>query len=110
MRNRGGVTLVITAKFEPNAHLCLAHVGIEVDHVVGWRHGPQKGETLLEYAAHVYVGDTLPDIEAAHLAGAHAIAVATGPVSATDLRAAGAHTVMSTLAEFPAWLDGFTQP
>ena len=110
VRNRSGLTLVITAKFEANAHLCLAHVGIEVDHVIGWRHGPQKGETLLEYAAHVYVGDTIPDVEAAHLAGAHAIAVATGPVSADDLRAAGAHEVMSTLVEFPDWLDRFTPP
>ena len=108
VREHGGVTLVITAKFEPNAHLCLAHVGIEVDHVIGWRHGPQKGETLLEHAAHVYVGDTIPDIEAARLAGAHAIAVATGPVSADDLRAAGADTVMETLDAFPAWLDAFT--
>ena len=108
VRDRGGVTLVITAKFEPNAHLCLAHVGIEVDHVIGWRHGPQKGETLLEHAAHVYVGDTIPDVDAARLAGAHAIAVATGPVSADDLRTAGADTVMETLDAFPAWLDAFT--
>ena len=108
VREHGGVTLVITAKFEPNAHLCLAHVGIEVDHVIGWRHGPQKGETLLEHAAHVYVGDTIPDVDAARLAGAHAIAVATGPVSADDLRTAGADTVMETLDAFPAWLDAFT--
>ena len=108
VRDRGGTTLVITAKFEPNAHLCLAHVGIEVDHVIGWRHGPQKGETLLDHGAHAYVGDTVPDIEAAHLAHAHAVGVATGPVSADELRTAGAHTVMRTLLEFPAWLDGFT--
>ena len=107
VRDGGGVTLVITAKFEANAHLCLAHVGIEVDHVIGWRHGPQKGETLLEHAAQVYVGDTIPDVEAAHLAGAHAVAVSSGPVSAADLHAAGAHTVLETLEDFPAWLDAF---
>ncbi|MEO6468619.1 MAG: HAD hydrolase-like protein [Acidimicrobiia bacterium] len=110
VRDTGGVTLVITAKFEANAHLCLAHVGVEVDHVIGWRHGPQKAETLLHHGAHVYVGDTIPDIEAGHLAGAHAVGVTTGPVSATDLRAAGAHTVLSTLLEFPDWFDGFTPP
>ena len=108
VRNHGGTALVITAKFEANAHLCLAHVGIKVDHVIGWRHGPQKGETLLDHGAHAYVGDTIPDIEAAQLAHAHAVGVATGPVSAQELRAAGAHTVMRTLLEFPAWLDGFT--
>lgn len=108
VRNLGGTTLVITAKFEPNAHLCLEHVGIDVDHVVGWRHGPQKAETLLHHRAHIYVGDTIPDIEAAQIARAHAVGVATGPVAAEDLRSAGAHTVMRTLLEFPAWLDQFT--
>ena len=108
VRNHGGTALVITAKFEANAHLCLAHVGIEVDHVIGWRHGPQKAETLLQFGAQVYVGDTIPDIEAAQLAHAHAVGVATGPVSAEELRAAGAHTVMDTLLKFPAWLDEFT--
>ena len=108
VRNHGGTTLVITAKYEPNAHLCLAHVGLEVDHVIGWRHGPQKGETLLHHGAHAYVGDTIPDIEAAQLAHAHAIGVATGPVSADELRTAGANTVMNTLLEFPAWLNGFS--
>ena len=109
VRDRGGVTLVITAKFEANAHLCLAHVGIQVDHVIGWRHGPQKGETLKEHAAQIYVGDTIPDVEAAHLAGAHAVAVPTGPVSAADLHAAGAHTVLTSLEDFPAWLEAFVQ-
>ena len=79
----------------------------DVDHVIGWRHGPQKGETLIQHGAHAYVGDTIPDIEAARFASAHAIGVVTGPVSAGELRAAGAHTVMSTLLEFPAWLGGF---
>ena len=104
VRDLEGTTLVITAKFEPNAHLCLDHVGIRVDHVIGWRHGPQKGETLLAHAAHVYVGDTLPDLEAARIAGAHAVGVATGPIAAAELRAAGADVVMDSLLEFPAWL------
>ncbi len=110
VRDRGGTTLVITAKFEPNAHLCLAHVGIEVDHVVGWRHGPQKGETLLQHGAHVYVGDTVPDVHAARTAGAVAVGVSTGPVPADELLAAGADIVMDTLVEFPAWLATLTLP
>lgn len=104
VRARAGVTLVITAKYGPNAHRCLDHVGLAADHVVGWRHGPQKAETLLEHGAHVYVGDTVPDIEAARLAGARAVGVTTGPVPADELRAAGADVVLATLTEFPAWL------
>ncbi len=110
VRALGGTTLVVTAKFEPNAHLCLEHVGVAVDHVVGWRHGPQKAETLLAYGAHIYVGDTTPDIEAARTSGAHAVGVATGPVSGEDLLAAGADVVLTSLVEFPAWLRRFTAP
>lgn len=105
VRAHAGVTLVITAKYEPNAHRCLDRVGLAADHVVGWRHGPQKAETLREHRAQVYVGDTLPDIEAARLAGARAVGVATGPVTAADLRTAGAEVVLWSLTEFPDWLD-----
>ena len=100
----GGRTLVVTAKFGPNAHRCLDHLGLAVHDVVGWRHGPQKAETLLEHGARAYVGDTPPDIEAAQLAGAIALGVPTGPFSADDLRAAGADAVLTSLTEFPAWL------
>ena len=104
VRARAGVTLVITAKYGPNAHRCLDHVGLAADHVVGWRHGPQKAETLLEHGAHVYVGDTVPDIEAARLAGARAVGVPPDRCAADELRAAGADVVLDTLTEFPAWL------
>ena len=96
---------MITAKFGPNAHRCLDRVGLVVEHVVGWRHGPQKAETLREHGAHLYVGDTLPDIEAAHLAGVLAVGVATGPVGRADLESAGADVVLDSLLEFPGWLD-----
>src|SRR5260221_626849 len=36
-----------------------------------------------------------------------AVAVATGPVSAADLRSAGADVVLADLRGFPAWLDGY---
>jgi phosphoglycolate phosphatase len=107
VRARGGVTLVVTAKYGPNADRCLAHVGLAADHVVGWRHGPQKAATLREHGAAVYVGDTVPDIEAARSAGAVALGVATGPVTAADLHAAGADVVLPTLSGFPAWLADF---
>ena len=87
-----------------DAHHCLRHVGLAAHHVVGWRHGPQKAETLREHGAHVYVGDTLPDIHAAVAAGAHAVGVATGPVPAEELRSGGADVVFESLVGFPDWL------
>jgi phosphoglycolate phosphatase len=106
VRAASGSTLVVTAKYEPNAWRCLEHVELAVDDVVGWRHGPQKGETLLERGASVYVGDTPPDMEAAHLAGATAVAVPTGPFTAAELATAGADVVLDSLEAFPDWLRG----
>jgi phosphoglycolate phosphatase-like HAD superfamily hydrolase len=53
------------------------------------------------------VGDTPPDSAAARVAGATAIAVATGPWSADELRAEGADVVLDSLSDFPRWLDAF---
>jgi phosphoglycolate phosphatase-like HAD superfamily hydrolase len=94
---------VVTAKYEPNAWLCLEHTGLVVDEVVGWRHGPQKGETLAERGAAVYVGDTPPDIDAAHRAGAIAVAVPSGPFPADVLRDSGADVLLPSMLEFPSW-------
>jgi phosphoglycolate phosphatase len=105
VRAAKGQTLVVTAKYERNAWLCLEHVELAVDDVVGWRHGPQKGETLLERGASVYVGDTPPDMHAAHLAGAIAVAVPTGPFTAAELTDAGADVVLESLDEFPGWFS-----
>jgi phosphoglycolate phosphatase len=100
----GGRTLVVTAKFGPNARKCLAATGLEVDDVVGSRHGPQKAEALAERGAAIYVGDTPPDISAAHEAGAVAVGVTSGPFDADELRAVGADVVLDSLVDFPAWL------
>jgi phosphoglycolate phosphatase len=104
VRAIGGQILVVTAKYEPNAWKCLAQTGLGADVVVGWRHGPQKGQTLAEHGASAYVGDTPPDIAAAHLAGATALAVPSGPFTAEELRNAGADVVLESLLEFPSWL------
>jgi phosphoglycolate phosphatase len=96
-------TVVVTAKYEPNAHRCLDHVGLAVDAVFGWRYGPGKAETLRECRAFAYVGDTPRDMEAACDADALAVGVTTGPHDDAELRAAGAHVVLSSLVEFPAW-------
>lgn len=104
LRAAGHRVLVVTAKYEPNALRCLARVGLEVDAVFGWRFAEAKGETLLAEGAHVYVGDTPNDMRAGVASGAIPVAVTTGPHDADELRAAGAEVVLSTLAEFPAWV------
>jgi len=103
VRSHGARTIVVTAKYEPNAHACLRHVGLDMDAVYGWRLGPAKAEALVRERAHVYVGDTPRDVEAAHAAGALAVGVATGPYAPGELGAAGADVVLTSLAEFPAW-------
>lgn len=107
IRERGGRVLVVTAKYGPNAAQHLEHLDLVPDILVGWHWGPKKGEALREHGASVYVGDHLGDILGARAAGAAAVAVATGPVSAADLAAAGADAVLADLRGFPAWLDGY---
>lgn len=107
VRARAGRTVVITAKFEPNAYRCLAHVGLEVDVVLGWRFGPGKADALLEHGAAIYVGDTPRDMAAASAAGAVGLGVATGPHPPDELVAAGAAVVLDDLRGFPAWLAGY---
>jgi len=105
VRRHGGRVVVVTAKYEPNARLHLEHLGLDVDDVVGWRFGPAKGEALAERGASVYVGDHVADVAGARVAGALSVGVASGPVSAQELRAAGADVVLDDLRAFSAWLD-----
>ena len=105
VRRAGGRSVIVTAKFEANARLHLAHLGLAVDDVIGWHWGPKKGEALRRHRASIYVGDHVADIQGARAAGAVSVAVATGPASAAELDQAGADVVLTTLAEFPGWLD-----
>ncbi|MER6025160.1 HAD family hydrolase [Streptomyces sp. NPDC001851] len=107
VRAAGGRTLVVTAKYEPNAKLHLSHLGIEADVVVGDLWAEQKAQALREYGAGVYVGDHVGDVRGARMAGAVSVAVATGPCSADELLAAGADVVLDDLSGFPAWLTGY---
>ncbi|MCC9157790.1 HAD family hydrolase [Streptomyces parvulus] len=107
VRGAGGRALVVTAKFEPNAKLHLAHLGIEPDAVVGDLWAEQKAVALREHGARVYVGDHVGDVRGARAAGALSVAVASGPCDAGELRAAGADVVLAGLAEFPDWLAGY---
>ena len=43
VRRHGGTVVVVTGKYEPNARLHLDHLGLDVDHVVGWLWGPEQG-------------------------------------------------------------------
>jgi phosphoglycolate phosphatase len=105
----GGRTVVVTAKYEPNARKCLEHVGLEVDVVVGWRWGPGKAATLTEHGAAVYVGDTTSDMAAARTAAALAVGVPTGPHPAEELRGAGADVVLDSLHGFPPWFADWSR-
>jgi phosphoglycolate phosphatase-like HAD superfamily hydrolase len=103
VRASGGSVLVVSAKHSTHVSASLAAVGLVADHVVGERFGSAKGEALAQFGAAVYVGDHPGDVAGALAAGAVAVGVPTGPTSAEDLRAAGAHVVLQTLEEFPAW-------
>ncbi|MFL6113730.1 MAG: HAD family hydrolase [Catenulispora sp.] len=107
VRAVGGRVLVVTAKYGPNAAQHLKHLDLTPDILVGWHWGPKKGEALLEHGATVYVGDHIADIHGARVAQAIAVAVATGPVGAADLAAAGADVVLPDLLGFPPWLAGY---
>ena len=104
---RGGRVIVVTAKFGPTAQAHLDALGLEAEAVVGDLWSTGKAVALRELGAEVYVGDHLGDITGARAADALSVAVATGPISAADLTAAGADVVLADLTEFPAWLDSY---
>jgi phosphoglycolate phosphatase len=104
VRAAGGRAVVVTAKYEPSARLHLEHLGIEPDELIGGLWAERKAEALLAHGAGVYVGDHLGDIRGARAARALSVAVATGPCTAEELRAAGADVVLPDLTAFPAWL------
>ncbi|MBV1945834.1 HAD family hydrolase [Streptomyces sp. BV129] len=107
VRAAGGRTMVVTAKYEPNAKLHLAHLGMEPDVVVGDLWAEDKARALREHGAHIYVGDHTGDVRGARAAEAISVAVATGPCGPDELREAGADVVLPDLTSFPAWLDTY---
>jgi phosphoglycolate phosphatase len=104
----GGRTLVASAKAEFAVHAVLARVGLDrvVDEAVGGLFGTDKGQWLRASAAEVYVGDHPGDIEAARVAGAIAVAVATGPHPAHVLAEHDPDVLFPDLTAFPVWLVG----
>ena len=105
--DRGGRVVVVTAKLGIHAAAHLQALGIEVSAVVGELWSTAKAAALQEYGAEVYVGDHLGDITGARAADALAVGVATGPITAEDLQAAGADVVLTDLTEFPAWFESY---
>jgi phosphoglycolate phosphatase len=106
VRAAGAPAVVITAKHEVSARLSLDFAGLAPDDVFAGVHGPEKAAVLVTLGAAVYVGDTPADMAAAAEAGAHAVGVTTGSFTESDLRAAGAQTVLASLADFPALYAG----
>lgn len=104
----GGRAMVVTAKYEPNAKLHLAHLGIEADVLIGGLWAEGKAEALLEHGARIYVGDHTGDVRGAHAANALSVGVTTGPCDEEELREAGAEVILPDLTAFPAWLRAFT--
>lgn len=108
--------LVVSAKKDTHVRAVLQSVDLDhlVAEVVGERFAEGKSESLRAFAAEAYVGDHPGDVRGALGAGAVAIAVATGPTSASELAAAGADVVLDDLTTFVpwwrAWLDGADAP
>lgn len=97
VRDSGTRVVVVTAKQESLARATLAHLGIEVDDVVGSVWGVDKGTALREHGAGVYVGDHPLDVQAA---GAVSVGVRTG-----GSEPVGADVLLKDLTGFPAWWD-----
>ncbi|GAA1779448.1 HAD family hydrolase [Actinomadura chokoriensis] len=116
----GVVQSVLTGSIQPNAMLKVRELGLagrlDLD-AGGYENGVYSKAALLELArsragdrhgtsypdsATVYIADSPRDVQAAHIAGSPIIAVATGSATEAELRAAGAETVLATLADTDA--------
>ncbi|MEV4866978.1 HAD family hydrolase [Streptomyces ossamyceticus] len=109
VRAAGGRSIVVTAKYEPNAKLHIEHLGMEPDAVIGDLWAEAKAGALREHGASVYVGDHVGDVRGARTADAYSVAVATGPCDERELREAGADVVLTDLTAFPEWLAAHTR-
>ncbi|MFM9048716.1 MAG: HAD family hydrolase [Actinomycetota bacterium] len=101
VRAHGDRVLVVTAKCGAVAGLALEAAGLDADEIVGDLFAEAKGAALVDHGAWAYVGDHPGDVRAARHAGVHAIAVATGPSSVTELSQAGPDAVLEDLRGLP---------
>jgi len=106
VRDAGGRTVVVSAKFTPAVHKALAEAGLTelVDVVYGELFAQDKATALIAEGASIYVGDHPGDMAAARAANAYAVGVATGANDEAALLAAGADLALPDLDSFVAWL------
>jgi len=107
----GFTVVVVSAKKDTHVRAVLDRVGLSsyVADVVGERFAETKAAALVDHGAVVYVGDHVGDVRGALAARAVAVAVATGPTSADELRAAGADVVLDDLTGFSGWWTSWLQ-
>lgn len=125
----GVVQSVLTGSSRPNAALKLRAFRLDryVDMSVGGFAGsdPYPKGALLELArqraeekyrarfpgkATVYVADSPRDVDAAKIAGARSVAVASGRASSGELRDSGADVVLPDLTDSAALISAITSP
>jgi phosphoglycolate phosphatase len=108
VRDAGGRTVVVSAKFTPAVHNALAEAGLAdlVDVVHGELFAQDKAAALIAEGASIYVGDHPGDMVAALAADAYAVAVTTGANDETALLDAGADLALPDLHAFVTWLPG----
>jgi phosphoglycolate phosphatase len=107
VRAAGETPVILTAKHLVSVGPSMTAASLAVREIFTHVHGPEKAAVLARIRAAAYVGDTPHDMIAARSAGAHAVGVPTGSFAAAELLAAGAHIVLSSLQEFPAWYADF---
>jgi phosphoglycolate phosphatase-like HAD superfamily hydrolase len=121
-REPGVLQTVLTGNVRAHAEAKLGAVGLDrfidfdagafgCDHVdrprlvpIAQTRAGLRRQTTYNHANTVLVGDTRRDVQAGLTGGARVLGVATGPVAASDLRAAGAHDVLDDLTDTQAVL------
>jgi phosphoglycolate phosphatase len=110
VRAAGAAPVVITAKHPVSVGPSMLAAGLTAQEIFTLVHGPEKAAVLVKIQAAAYVGDTPADMMAARSAETRAIGVPTGSFGKTELLDAGAHVVLDSLLDFPAWYAAFRDP
>jgi phosphoglycolate phosphatase len=107
VRAAGQPAVIITAKHPVSVGPSMQAAGLTAEEIFTHVHGPEKAAVLARIGAVAYVGDTPADMLAARSAGVRAVGVPTGSFSQNELLDAGAHAVLASLEDFPAWYAAF---
>jgi phosphoglycolate phosphatase len=68
VRAQHGSIVAVTAKHQPNARLNVAHLGLDLDEVIGDQWAEAKGHALAQRGGSIYVGDHVHDVLGARTA------------------------------------------